>query len=278
MTDPEDIKRHYVASENPQEKKFMRKIFDISSSTADYWLKHPSNWDADEQVWVDTIREIARDKPRYGYRRIHREVMKRLGIVCNVKRIYRIYRQLSLDLPVKKKRRVSRDGLIDRIPQAEYRNHYWAMDFVFDCDVNGYPIKILNIVDVRTRYLIDSVGGRSLKSKDVAAALERNFRIHGMPENILSDNGPEFRAKYLDQCLKRHRVRHFFTLPGKPFMNGHVESLNGKMRDEFLSVELFDDLSDFRRKLERFKSYYNRERQHSSIQYRTPEDAYGLSA
>ena len=63
-----------------------------------------------------------------------------------------------------------------------------------------------------------------------------------------------------------------YIQPGKPVQNGHVESFNGRFRDECLNTNWFVNLADARRKIETWRKEYNEERPHSSLGYRTPEE------
>ena len=67
------------------------------------------------------------------------------------------------------------------------------------------------------------------------------------------DNGPEFTGKALDARAHKHGVRLGFTRPGKPMGNGHIESFNGKIRDECLNQNDFVSLADARDSLERWR-------------------------
>ncbi len=79
------------------------------------------------------------------------------------------------------------------------------------------------------------------------------------------DNGSEFYSKALDAWAFRHGVQIEFTRPGKPTDNGHIESFNGKPRDECLNVNLFFTLSDARDTIERLLRKYIEIRPHRSL-------------
>jgi transposase InsO family protein len=91
-----------------------------------------------------------------------------------------------------------------------------------------------------------------------------------MPEYIRSDNGPEFIANKLRGWLSELKVRTLYIEPGSPWENGYIESFNGKFRDEFLSMEIFDTLAEARVLTERWRRLYNTLRPHSSLGYRPP--------
>jgi putative transposase len=84
----------------------------------------------------------------------------------------------------------------------------------------------------------------------VVRVLERLRELRGVPEEIVSDNGPEFTGRALDEWAYRHGVKLHFIEPGKPTQNAYIESFNGKLRDECLNANYFLSLDDARRKIE----------------------------
>jgi transposase InsO family protein len=68
--------------------------------------------------------------------------------------------------------------------------------------------------------------------------------MHGIPDHIRSDNGPEFTAKAVRQWLEYIGVKTLYIDPGSPWENGYNESFNGKLRDEVLNGEVFYTIKD----------------------------------
>jgi putative transposase len=101
-------------------------------------------------------------------------------------------------------------------------------------------------------------------------SLSNLFLIYGIPENIRSDNGPEFTAKAVRGWLERLGVRTAFIEPGSPWENGYNESFNGKLRDELLNGEIFYNLKEAKVLIENWRQEYNTVRPHSSLGYRPP--------
>ena len=93
----------------------------------------------------------------------------------------------------------------------------------------------------------------------------------GAPGHIRSDNGPEFISRALDHWAHAHGVKLHFIAPGKPTQNGHVESFNGRFRDECLSQHQFPNVARARVEIESWRVDYNTARPHSSLGYATPE-------
>ncbi len=104
----------------------------------------------------------------------------------------------------------------------------------------------------------------------VVRALERVARERGQPEALVSDNGPEFTGKALDQWAYGRGVKLHFIAPGKPTQNAYVESFNDKFRKECLNDHWFLDLADSRGKIERWRRDCNAQRPRSSLGYKTP--------
>jgi putative transposase len=111
---------------------------------------------------------------------------------------------------------------------------------------------------------------RSIESDDVLHTLSNLFLICGIPENIRSDNGPEFTARTVRRWLQRIGVKTAFIEPGSPWENGYNESFNGKLRDEGLNREIFYNIKEARVVIENWRKEYNTVRPHSSLGYRPP--------
>lgn len=226
----------------------------------------------DEQAALrQRIREIAETRVRYGYRRIH-VLLRREGWVVNAKRVYRLYREMGLQLRRKTPKRRSASKLRDDRAPATAANQVWAMDFLSDQLFDGRRIRILTIVDAFTR-LSPAVDARlSYRGSDVVATLERVTRLYGRPKTLRVDNGPEFISRDLDLWAYMNGVTLDFSRPGKPTDNAFSESFNGKVRAECLNTAWFLSLEEARSKCEAWRIDYNEVRPHSAIGWNTPAE------
>jgi putative transposase len=114
------------------------------------------------------------------------------------------------------------------------------------------------------------VVARRLSRRDVLDTLAELFVIHGPPEHIRSDNGPEFIANAVREWLEKIGVRTLYIEPGSPWENGYNESFNGKLRDELLECEIFFTLKEAQILIENWRRHYNTRRPHSALGYRPP--------
>ena len=185
--------------------------------------------------------------------------LRRSGWCDNHKRIERIYLEEKLQVRRRRRKRVcgeAREPLI----QPSRPNQVWAMDFMSDALANGRKIRLLNIVDTYSRECLRIEVDTSLPGARVARVLEELRINRGLPEQIMTDNGPEFTGRAMDAWAYAREVKLHFIEPGKPMQNGYVESFNGKFRDECLNENWFIDLPDVRQVTEDYRVDYNEER------------------
>ena len=215
------------------------------------------------------IREIAQTRVRYGYRRIH-VLLKREGLAVNPKRVYRLYKEMGLQLRNKTpKRRVKAKLREDRF-EATQPNQTWAMDFVHDQLATGKRLRVLTVVDTYSRFSPVIDPRFSYRGEDVVRTLEQVCRSVGYPKAIRVDQGSEFISRDLDLWAYQKNVTLDFSRPGKPTDNAFIESFNGKFRTECLNAHWFMTLDDARRKMEEWRRDYNEVRQHSAIGNKPP--------
>jgi len=214
------------------------------------------------------MRELAGQYPRYGYRRI-RIFLTRAGHVMSADRAHRLWRQAALQVPRRRPRRRVAAGRPRPVP-ATGANHVWAYDFVFDTCANAQQLKCLTVIDEWTRecLAIDVAGG--IRSGRVIEVLGQLVSVHGAPRYLRSDNGSEFVACAILRWLHEAGIETALIDPGKPWQNGADESFNGKLRDEYLTLQWFRNRLDAKVGIEEWRRHYNAVRPHSSLGYLTP--------
>lgn len=199
-------------------------------------------------------------------------MLRREGWKVNKKRMHRWYRLEGLQLRMRMRRRKHMCLHRGPVPQAQRTHERWSMDFVHDQLANGRPFRTLTVVDQFSRQspLLESryrFGGQ-----DVADALDRAIARAGTPVSITVDHGTEFTSRALEDWAYRRGVKLDFIRPGKPTENGHIESFNGRLRDECLNVMQFESLEDAKAKIEAWRIDYNAHRPHSSLGNLTPSE------
>ena len=115
-----------------------------------------------------------------------------------------------------------------------------------------------------------SAARTAMSGRTVAAALDRILSASAIPRSITVDHGTEFTSRALEDWAYQRGVQVDFIRPGKPVESAHIESFNGRLRDECLNVHQFCSLDDARAKIEAWLRDYNERRPHSSLGYLTP--------
>jgi len=215
---------------------------------------------------------LARQKPRYGYRRLH-ALLTRRGFPVSAQRVYRLYRTEGLMVRRLKRKRLARVPVASHVIRS---NQEWALDFVADALATGRGIRALTVVDAFTRENLSLEVDTSLSSRRVTRALEAVIERRGTPEAIRCDNGPELTSRHFLSWCEERKIQLIHIQPGKPMQNGHIESFNGRLRDECLNANWFHNLANARAKIRAWRDEYNGERPHSSLGYRTPNEFAGM--
>lgn len=216
------------------------------------------------------LHELAAERPRFGYRRLH-VLLRREGVIINHKRVERLYREEGLAVRRRNRKRVARDGR-GRAAAPARPNQQWGVDFVSDALAWGRRIRLFTVVDVFTREALAIEVDTSLSGGRAVRVLERLVLERGAPDEIVLDNGPELAGKAVDQWAYERGVWLRFIEPGKPVQNAFVESFHGRLRDECLDRHWFVGLNDARHTIEAWRQDYNRARPHSALGYRPPAE------
>lgn len=241
------------------------ELVGLSRSVYQYQLQER---EGDEELKARLV-AIAQEQPHAGYRTAW-AVLRREGMGINHKKVQRLWREAELGQPQKRKRQ---RRLGEGVPvRATHTDHVWTYDFIHDRTERGTALRMLTVEDEHTREGLAVEVGTSLPARKVKAVLAQLFTQRRPPEYLRSDNGPEFIAQELMDWLTEKGVRTHHIEPGSPWQNAYGESFNATLRRECLNQELFHSVPDARAKTGLWQKRYNRERPHSALGYKTPEE------
>ena len=207
------------------------------------------------------LTELARQRPRFGYRRLG-VLLEKDGEVVNHKRLLRVYQEAGLAVRRRERKRLARDRV--GMPVLTRPNQEWSIDFVSDALANGRAIRSLTVLDDFTKESLAIEVDTSLSGLRVTRVLDRIIAERGKPDGLRLDNGPEFTSRCFIAWAEQRGVPLIYIQPGKPVQNSYIESFNGRFRDECLNANWFENLADARRKIEAWRLDYNQARPHSS--------------
>jgi putative transposase len=159
---------------------------------------------------------LAREKPRFGYRRRH-VLLGREGEPVNLKQVHRIYREAGLALGRKKRKHCVRVST----PLAVYTaaNHEWALDFVHEAVASGRSIRMLNVIDAYTRESLAMEVDTSFAGLRVTRVLDQIIAERCLPQAIRCDNGPELTSRHFLAWALERKIDLVHIQPGKPTQN-----------------------------------------------------------
>jgi len=137
---------------------------------------------------------------------------------------------------------------------------------------NGRTFRTMNVIDDFSRECLAIEVSYSFASATVIRLLELIGDERGLPQTIRFDNGTAFTIRAMLQWGADRGVALHFIDPGKPTQNAHIESLNGRIRDELMNAHEFTNIFVARRLADEWRADYNDVRPHSALGYLTPRE------
>lgn len=191
------------------------------------------------------------------------------GFAWNHKRVYRIYRELELNLRIKPRKRLSRMKP-EALATPEHPNDTWSMDFMVDRLNSGRAFRTFNVLDDFNREGLGIEVDLSLPSGRVIRVLDRIIQWRGKPTTIRCDNGPEYISTAMQGWAKQNGIALAFIQPGKPQQNAYVERYNRTVRHEWLEMNNFNTIEHAQEEATKWLWTYNNERPNMAIGGITP--------
>jgi len=233
----------------------------------------------DEQELRQAIATVAGEWPRYGYRRITKQ-LQRQGWNINHKRVERLMQELGLQAHRKAKRRVTTTDSghpFPRYPNLVEHLEIVRPDQLWVCDITY--IRLLEefvylavLMDVFTRAIRGWHLGRSLDQSLTLRALGQAL-AHHTPEIHHSDQGVQYAATAYTARLQAAGVQISMAEVGAAWQNGYAERLMRTIKEEEVDLSDYVNYADAVRQVGRFlDEVYMHKRIHSSLGYLTPAE------
>ena len=195
----------------------------------------------------------------------------------NHKRVYRIYRELELNLRIKPKRRLIREKP-EPLATPQTINEMWSMDFMHDTLEDGRAFRLFNLIDDFNREGLCIEIDFSLPAERVIRALDQVIEWRGKPKAIRCDNGPEYISNTLREWADENDVAIIHIQPGNPQQNAYVERYNRTVRYEWLAQTLFAAIEQVQHHATAWLWTYNNERPNMALDGKTPKQKLALAA
>ena len=233
------------------------QVFSISESTY-YYRPLLSGENAEIADW---LLRLTLTHKRWGFGLCFLYLRNVKGYGWNHKRVYRIYRELELNLRIRPRRRIKPDAL--SVPVTI--NQIWSMDFMSDSLRDGRTLRTFNVIDDYNREALGIEVDLSLPSLRVIRSLKQIIEWRGKPAAIRCDNGPEYISQKLIDWANAQSITLLYIQPGKPTQNAYIERFNRTARHEWLDMHLFASVEQAQRLATKWLWTYNNERPHTAI-------------
>jgi putative transposase len=217
----------------------------------------------DDDAIIDCLGSMVEKHPGLGFWKLY-HMLRQQGFGWNHKRVYRVYKQMHLNIKRKAKKRLPariRKPLL--VPETI--NQTWSMDFITDSLWNGKKFRVLNIMDDYNREVLAMEVGTSISAHRVIRVLEQLNKEQLKPNAIRVDNGPEFISRTFRRYCQDNGIEVQYIQPGKPVQNGFIERLNGSYRKELLDLFVFKEIEEVDQLTFEWKENYNNNRPHQSL-------------
>lgn len=161
-------------------------VFTVRETCYRYEAKH----NAENERIAEWLVRLTDNQRNWGFGLCYLYLRNVKGFPWNHKRVYRIYKELELNLRIKPKKRLQREKPEPLMVPAAI-NQVWSMDFMHDQLGDGRNFRLFNVIDDFNREALGIEGDFSLPSARVIRALEQVIEWRGKPTALRCDNGPE---------------------------------------------------------------------------------------
>ncbi len=226
------------------------------------------------------VAELRRVHPGWGPRRLVYELVKRgVDPAPSESGVYRALVRLGLIDPAARRPRERRWKRWERGSAMEL----WQMDVVGGFLVaDGTRAKALTGVDDHSRYCVSARLMVRETSRAVCEALALALGTHGVPAQILTDNGKVFTGRFnnppvevlFDRICRENGIEHLLTQPRSPTTTGKIERFHRALRTEFRTDRMFASLVAAQAELDAWVEDYNTRRPHQGLQMATPAERF----
>jgi putative transposase len=248
-------------------------VFLISPSC----YRYESQQDAENEEIANGLQRLTDTHRNWGFGLCYLYLRNVKNFGWNHKRVYRIYRELELNLRIKPRKRLVREKPEPlTVPQAI--NQVWSMDFMHDQLEDGRSIRLFNVIDDFNREALGIEVDLSLPSQRVIRALEQVISWRGKPQALRCDNGPENISQTIQRWAQERGIRIEYIQPGKPQQNAYVERFNRTVRYEWLSQYCWSSVEEVQDFATQWMWSYNHERPNMALGGFTPKQHLAMAA
>lgn len=229
---------------------------------------------SDTLFLLNRIAEIYQKTPQYGYRRVHAQLVRE-GHVINRKRVQRFMKESGLQALYPKPKTTIRGKGHKVYPYLLSKLHItrshqvWQVDITYFSLGSGYAY-LVALIDVYSRAVVGWRLSNTLCSESSIETLSDALWRHGSPDVLNSDQGTQFTSQSWEKICLLNDIKISMSHKGGSTDNAYIERLWRTIKYEGFYLEVPSTMSELKEHLKRFIDWYNEERLHSSLSYKTP--------
>lgn len=265
-------RRNFI-SDVPAEISLTRACEILNLNRSSWYYKPVEQPSVDEVIIMNQIHDIWLDKQFLGYRRVTLALHKK-GVQINHKRVLRLMRTMGIqaiypkpNLSTLGKRELIYPYLLKDVDINE-PNKVWAVDITY-LKIDGGFMYLFAIIDVYSRYIVGWEISNTLETNFCLGALESALKV-AYPDIINCDQGCQFTSHAWCDFLTEKEIRISMDGKGRCYDNIFIERFWRTLKYEEIYLKSYDDVSELKREVQKYIDYYNNERPHQSLGYKTP--------
>lgn len=221
-------------------------------------------------IIADWLIRLTENQRNWGFGLCFLYLRNRKGFSWNHKRVYRIYRELELNLRIKPRKRLKRDKP-EILATPNDINVCWSMDFMHDQLKDGRCVRLLNVLDDFNREALAIEVDFSLPAQRLIRVVSQIVEWRGKPQAMRCDNGPEFISEAFKQWATEQEIEIMYIQPGNPQQNAYIERYNRTVRYDWLAQDEFESLQQLQQAATDWMWIYNNERPNTANGGLTPK-------
>ncbi len=255
----------------------------LNLSKSSYYYQAIEEKEADQNI-ANLIHELWLKHPFYGYRKIT-AVLRRGDcgqgkIIINHKKVQRLMKEMNLAaIFPKKKTKWQKEDKSQQYPYllkdlAIIRiNQVWITDITYIRMNEGFTY-FITIVDLFSRFILSSYLSTSLEAEFCIETLKSALSQYSKPEIFNTDQGTQFTSFSWCELLQEKQIKISMDGKGRCFDNIHQERLWRTVKYEEVYLKDYETVTEAKEQLAIFVEFYNHERPHQSLNYKTPAEIY----
>lgn len=229
---------------------------------------------------MNAIADIHKDYPFYGYRKIE-VLLEQEGFIINHKRLKRIMKSMGIfaiypkpKTSIKNNSQTTYEYLLKGL-DIHYPNQVWSIDITYISTERGV-VYLFALLDWYSRYVVGWTLATTMEAQHAIETFGEALRF-GSPEIVNSDQGSQFTSQEWVQCVLEYGAQLSHTGCGRCIDNVRIERLWRSIKYENIHLRSYDSIRDLRAGIKDYLNFYNHQRPHQALGYKTPADFFILA-